>query len=323
MSESPVPPVPVLPFPSRINPYTADLAGPLLRWAKEEAALPESAVAAWKAARFDVLVGRMYPFADRDLLPEIGQAVLWLFLYDDHLDPGRPGADPGHAGRSARRAAQILTKPSSARPPSDPLLLSLWDVSRKLRERGGDPWWRRCAKDLTDFLDSMRSEVSARAEHRSPDLRSYLLARRRTSGWMLLADLVELCTGHLSERARRTELHTQLRESSADVACAVNDLLSLEKEVATGELHNQVLIRQRLHSCDRPTAQTLTLRWMNARLEDYFRVRDRFQRCRRDGVRPTRAAQSAGTPYTDGLESLMRGSLDWSRETGRYSHRSP
>ncbi|MFF5106696.1 hypothetical protein [Streptomyces sp. NPDC000134] len=302
MNRSPVPLAPDLPFPARINPHTSDLAGPLLRWATDLAALPGSAVADWRAARFDVLVGRMYPLADSDLLPVIGRGVLWLFLYDDHLDPGRPGADPVRAEVTTRLATRVVDEPWTPSPP-DPLLRALWEVCQQLRERGDAAWWRRCAGDLTDFLDSMRHEVSARAAHRPPALSAYLDARRRTSGWMVLTDLAELCTGQLPAGIHHSNLFERLRASSADVACAVNDLLSLEKEAAAGELHNQVLIRQRLHRCDRPTARRLTLRWARARLGDYTRDRERFR----------------DTSYTDGLESLMRGSLDWSRETARYS----
>ncbi|MFF6824794.1 hypothetical protein [Streptomyces longwoodensis] len=306
MSGARLPLVLDLPFAPQVNPNATSLAEPLLRWAREHAALPDRAVAAWRAARFDLLVGRMYPQADICLLPVIGRGVLWLFLYDDHLDPGRPGASPAYARRCAQLAARIVTDPT-AQIPSDPLLRALRDVSRQLRQVGGDSWWRRYAEDLTDFLESMQHEVSTRTAHHMPDLRSYVTARRRTSGWMLLTDLVELCSGQLPDPTYRTGLHTRLREASADVACAVNDLLSLEKEVAAGEVHNQVLIRERQHSCDRRSARDATLRWMRTRLEDYVRDRDRFP----------------DASYLNGLESLMRGSLDWSMETGRYSPRSP
>ena len=100
------------------------------------------------------------------------------------------------------------------------------------------------------------------------------------------------------------------RTAAADVACAINDLLSLNKERQAGEQHNLVLVLQREFNCDLTEAIAQTHAWIDARLNAYLAARVRLLEAH---------AQVSGIEsYVQGIENLMRGSVDWSMETSRY-----
>lgn len=311
----PVSAEPTLPFPARINPGVDALKRHLDSWVAELNILPDDAVTAWSDGRYERLVARMYPTGDTPLLELSGEVVLWLFLYDDVLDPGGSGGNPQYARAAGTSAVQILDGRSPT-PPEDPVLLVLWQLRERLLPLCGPAWWQRLVTDMRDFTESLYREVEARVNNTLPDIHEYLAARRFTSGWPILTDLVELTArAEVPAELRRSAAYADVRCASGDVACTINDILSLRKEITAGERHNLVLILQDLHGFGLDEAMNLALRRMADRLGDYLDARGRFLAHDAAADAPTREAM---TRYVTGLESLMRGSLDWSLETGRY-----
>ncbi|TDD75071.1 terpene synthase family protein [Actinomadura rubrisoli] len=304
-SASPRPPLLDLPFPSRCNPELDGLAAHLRRRIGDSGLIEEAALPAWESGRYERLVGRMFPAAPEPLLNLIGEAVLWLFLVDDHLDPGRPGGDPACAERLRHGVVRVLAGERG----EDPLPRWLCRWCPRIRDIAGPRWWSRCAADLRDFTTAICDEVGARTDG-VPALEAYVPARRLTSGWGVLSDLVELDSG--AEGIRSAALWSELRWTAADVACAVNDILSLRKEVEAGEQHNLVFVLAVRGRRSIPDAVEVADQWLRRRLSDYLDVRERF-------VAADRHRGGAGAArYARGLEHLMRGSRDWSVETGRY-----
>ncbi|MGW0998423.1 terpene synthase family protein [Streptomyces sp. NPDC002520] len=275
----------------------------------------------WSGGRYARLVARMYPDAPLDRLGLVCDAVLWLFLYDDHLRPGDdPENDQSRARRLAAVTAQVVGGLLDERP--EPPLGALWDLRGPLLEMGGAKWWRRCAEDLCAFADSLYEEARSRAAQALPGMDAYVALRRRTSGWGLLTDLVEFAAdAPLPAFLLQSPEYEEMRWAAGDVACAVNDILSLRKELAEGECHNLVLILQNRSGSERAETNREIERWIAARLTDYHNARDGFlARCDRG---PLQAEQRpVALAYIRGLEHLMRGSLDWSLESGRYQEPS-
>lgn len=306
-----VPPI-ELPFPHRLNPHTEALADSLWRWVRGTGALAPTTEATWSAIRYDWLMGCMYPTAPLRSLEAIGQVVLWLFLYDDHLDPGGAADDPRRALDLAHGVARLLRETSAPRP-DDPVLVLLWRWCADFQGKALGGWWRRCAVDLAQCATGIAQEVAMRSAGVVPDARTYLTHRRVTVGWGLLTDLIEFADGaELPDRVRRPADFQRLRWSAGDITCAINDLLSLGKELRAGESHNLVLVLHRTEGCDLPTAVDRVHRWLTRRLGDYLSLRDRLRR-----TCPP-ADRVALDRYAEGLECLMRGVVDWCSESGRY-----
>jgi Terpene synthase family 2, C-terminal metal binding len=306
----------VPPFASRINPGADALQEHCDAWAERSGMLEIVGPGKWRAARYGRLVARMYPQARAAELELIGEAVLWLFLYDDYLPPGEPAVEQRRTRRLADLTAAALSGGLAERPESP--VGPLWDLRERMLAAGDLEWWQRCAADVRDFAEAIHRESFSRAEPVPPPLDVYVPLRRATSGWALLTDLVELAVGTALPKAMlHLPEYEEMRWTSGDAACAINDLLSLDKELAAGEFHNLVLVIQRSDVCGREEALDLVELRIADHLFWYQDARDRFlHRC--DSGPFDEAERAAAHGYARGLEHLVRGSLDWSRESGRY-----
>lgn len=303
--------LPQLPFPSRINPFTPQLEMHLEQLSADLKLYDIDSLARWRAAAFHRLTGRMYPSAAESHLAAIGEVVLWLFIVDDYLDPGMPGSDIQYRSELPHKIEQLLAGEPSGVTCGDPLLECARRFSASLGPLASPHWWKRFAIHLLQFVESIRREASVHAAGVSPDRSTYLAHRQSTSGWQLLVDLVELeGQVELPDAFIESESRVSWCMAAADVACGINDILSLSKELSAGEQHNLVLILQREHDCPLAEALAHARVWIDARLEEYFTARLNLldQHAHVPGI----------TTYVQGVENLMRGSVDWSMDTGRY-----
>ncbi|MFI7344038.1 hypothetical protein ACIBUY_39615 [Streptomyces sp. NPDC050085] len=287
-------PVYDLPFPARLNPRAGLLEEHMRRRGLAS------------KARFDQLVARMYPTAPWPLLGSIGQIIVWLFLYDDRLDPG---GTPSAHDEFVRSTEQALTEAGPGGS-ADPVVRCLASWRAEVESTVPAAWWQNCVADLVEVVRSIAREHRAQD---FPSLDAYRSARLHTSGWTLLTDLAELADDAvLPQSMRHLPMVRQLRVTAGDVACAVNDLLSLGKEIKAGECHNQVLIVRREEECTLQEAIERTENWAAGRLRDYLNLRGAL-------VSDSHVRQRALVDrYATGMENLMRGSLDWSIGTSRY-----
>jgi hypothetical protein len=306
-----------LPFASMINPFSAELEMHLATFFSEIEIGAAERLNNWRSCRYDQLVARMYPSAASPFLMPTSEAVIWLFLLDDFLDPGGPGDDRETANRLIDSLGAVLTG-ADVTPTDDPLLRILARLRTNLLPRVSATWWERFSEDVITHALSIRDELNDRALGESPELTSYLARRRISSGWMMLIDLVELNEAYeLPEAVRRCAEHAELVASSAEVASTINDILSLSKEINRGEFHNIVLILQKSVQCSLQEAISLACERVSIRLEEYQQARAGFL-ARFNEEQLLLAEREAIARYVAGLENLMRGSLDWSTETGRY-----
>ena len=279
---------------SGLNPHTGTLAEHIADL------IARTGLRRWQEARFELLLCRMYPTAELPLLRTAAAATLWLFLVDEHLDPGGPGDDPDYSGWFA---AEMETLSSRTRT-TDPLLRAAQALLDEA-EPAPEVWRRRFRGHLRDFAAAMHREVVERAAGHSPPIARYVEARRVTSGWAILTDFAERPdaeSGVLS-----TSAYQRLRQAAGDVTFGVNDLLSLEREMAAGERHNLVLIARTEHGGSLESARRWADDWVAVRLRDYLTARAEL-----------RPAGGLADDRIAAVDALVRGTLDWSRETGRY-----
>jgi 5-epi-alpha-selinene synthase len=307
-----------LPFASTINPFSAELEVHIATFLSEIGIGAAGRRNNWCSGRYDQLVARMYPTAPLPLLMATSEAVLWLFLYDDFLDPGGPGDDRVTASQIMDNLRAVLEGACAPRP-EEPVFRCLARVRTNLLPMVSPTWWKRYSEDVLTHALSIRDELNERMLGESPELSSYLARRRISSGWIILTDFVELNEAfELPEVVQRCAEHTELIASSAEVASTINDILSLRKEINRGELHNIVLILQKSAQCSLEEAISLACARVKLRLEGYHSVRASFL-ARFDGPEFSPAEREGIEHYVTGLENLMRGSLDWSTKTSRYA----
>jgi hypothetical protein len=95
-----------------------------------------------------------------------------------------------------------------------------------------------------------------------------------------------------------------------------NDIVSLEKELRVGDVHNLVIVlRQEYHlSVQEAVAQAARL--FNARMREYVELERRLPSL---GVESDARLQR----YLAGLRCWVRGNMDWSYESARYGKSRP
>jgi terpene synthase-like protein len=298
--------LPGLPFPTGVNQHVDLLDQHLDTVAARYGNSAATERSRWAALCFGRLAALMYPDAPQALLTLSGEALVWIFEYDDYL-LGLPDEDEERtAWRLKGLTARVLSGEATSRP-ATPLGL-LWDICGRARMAADLAWWLRFRHDVQDFADLMYDEACSRAERRPPAPEDYQRLRRGTSGWALLTDLAELAAGRpLPPEVTSAEHYRRLRWAAGDIACAINDLLSYPKELAAGEYHNLVMVLAHSRQVSVAEAQDAVTATIAAALADYELARADFL---------LRFPREAG--YVRALEHLTRGSLDWSLESGRY-----
>jgi terpene synthase-like protein len=266
------------------------------------------------------LAARVYASAVSSLkLAAAADWIGWLFFLDDQLDEGHVGRDPAAAHAFLQPLAESLCdKPANWPPVGSPLRAALSDIRRRMLPAMPVAWQGRFTRHVADYLNGCEWEAANRAHGRVPCLDEFP-SRRRTAGaiWPSL-DLLEFVTdAPLPDRVYGDPLFAEMCEAAADVVCWTDDLLTLDKERACGDVHNLVIVLERATGCTTTVAMMRAAHQIDSRLADFMRcecrLEEMFGRIRADD-----AVQVAAQKYTAGLRNWMRGHLDWGLHTIRY-----
>lgn len=202
------------------------------------------------------LAGLLYPEASN---PEDAQLVAdwcaWLLLRDDRWDSTE---NPEEWERLAAcdRAYLRLMRRAPGRPISvayadgegDGLYRSLADLCIRLRERARrerlpDPVDRRLVAVMKGFFFASVRETAYQRRGECPTLSDYVGMRSVTGGLDILTFVLAALDGiHLPRALLEDTTVLRLTAASHNVCCWHNDLVSLNKELVAGEVHNLVLV---------------------------------------------------------------------------------
>ena len=209
------------------------------------------------AMNIGALAALLYPEASS---PEDVQLVAdwcaWLLLRDDRWDATESpkewerlaGRDRAYL-RLMRQAS--IQKVSDAYTGDDGLYKALADLCTRLRKRAleegvPDPVDRRLIAVMKGFFFASVRETAYQHRGDCPNLSEYVKMRSVTGGLDILTfvlaalDGIRLPKGLLDEPAVR-----RLTDASHNVCCWHNDLVSLNKEIMGGEVHNLILVLQK------------------------------------------------------------------------------
>ncbi|URN14494.1 hypothetical protein LUW77_28650 [Streptomyces radiopugnans] len=154
-----------------------------------------------------------------------------------------------------------------------------------------------------------------------PTVEEFLAARRHTIGIQPCLDLAE----RFGRYTLPSALHgghplKEMRRITDEVAIFVNDIVSLDKELAVGDVNNTVVLLR--HGTGRPLPDCVR--------EVRAAANGRVARFRELAAGLPALLEAAGVPgktrahvedYVDGMRNVMRGNLDWSLESRRVRRR--
>ncbi|HZG06095.1 MAG TPA: isoafricanol synthase [Streptomyces sp.] len=308
-----------IPFPSRISPDVERARAHTLRWLRDFGLLRgASAFEEYDALRLERAMARFYPRATGEDLMLATDVNGWFFVFDDQFD-GRLGRRPDAVARLVDSLVEVMEEgepPAGA--PANPLVDSFRDLWHRVND-GMPPVWReRFGRHWRGYLLAHHREALNRSGDALPTVEEFLSARRHSIGIQPCLDLAERCGRY----ALPPELHDgsplrEMRRITDDVAIFVNDLVSLDKELAVGDVNNTVILLQRATGRPLQECALEICALANGRVARFLEHAARLPGLLAAGGAPAQT-RARVEDYVDAMRNVMRGNLDWSLESGRY-----
>lgn len=304
-----------IPFPGRISPDADRARRVHLAWPRSHGLLPGPAAERrhLMGAYADLAAGFHPTATGADLDLGVDQQS-WYFLFDDHFD-GPVGSDPDAVRALVREVASTLDGPGAARHPLARAFADLW--GRSAAGMSG-AWRARAAADWRMYLDGYVGEAHARSRARPPAFADHLALRTRTIGALPVLDMAER-VGHYEcpARALASPLLGDLRQLAVEVVILDNDIVSVEKEEAVGEI-NLVLLLQGERRCSRTAAMELMRAMVEERTNRFIALEQELPALA-ESLGLDETERTALERYDhDALRTLMRGAYDWHQSVERY-----
>jgi hypothetical protein len=300
------------PFPSQISPYVQEVHVHSLWWVKHFRLVQQAvALRRFSAARSAWLAARTHPCAGFRELALICDWCVWLFMFDDQFDDGALGKQPERMQPVLEHLLEVVS--ASAASPQGPIAEALSDFWQRAARYTNTNWQRRFVRDLAEYFDAYLWEAHNRLQEQVPAVDAYIDQRRRTGSLATLFDLIDISQRvDLPLPVYESQELQILRRTASNVVCWVNDLYSLRKELARGEINNLVVVLQHAHNSSLQEAVDRAGAMIEEEVRLFLDTEQQLPAC------SPALDQDRGKYLTD-LRAWMRGSLDWSRETPRYS----
>jgi 5-epi-alpha-selinene synthase len=301
------------PFPPAINRHADTIHENTVEWLLRFRVFEgEVAYRKFYATNIGRLAARFHPNASLEILQLVSDWYAWMFFRDDQRDESELGKDPIKLAAMNARFLEIL-KGAEPATEEDSLAHALWDLRQRLRVRSPTgTWTRRFIRSVRDHFDSTVWEAANRLEGLTPDIRTYVRMRPITGGLFVDTEFIEIAEQtHLPSEVRQHRDVKLLMQASNNVVCWANDIISLEKEVQRGDVHNLVLVLQQKLDLSLQEAIDRAAEMYNAEIQTFVKLEPHLP--------------SFGKPvdanlrtFVSVLRTRMRGNLDWSLESGRY-----
>jgi hypothetical protein len=231
-------------------------------------------------------------------------------MVDDLCDEASLGREPKRLQALHGELIERMKNPRPVRGGESPLVLGLIELWEQMRSRAAPGWATRFIHSFEDYTRGCLWEAENRALQRVPSVAEYIERRRQTSAVYVFFDLIELAEQVTLPDEVHRHLHG-LKMRANDGVAWFNDIISLEKELRAGDVHNLVIVLQHEHQLSVQAAVNQAARLFNARMQGYIELEERMPSFGAEIDEPLRR-------YLRGLRSWVRGNMDWSFETGRY-----
>ncbi|MYS19741.1 avermitilol synthase [Streptomyces sp. DvalAA-14] len=327
-----------IPFPARLNRHAERARQHTLQWAQGMGLLTgDVATAEYDALRLERLMAYFYPDATAAGLELAADFNAWFFIFDDQFDgglgtrpeeirrvvdtlvgtmtvQGHPPAGPRDTS-GARRAGDV---PGPGGEQDTPLVRAFRDIWLRSTASAPNAWRLRFREHWRAYLAAHEGEARQRNAERPPSFEQFLDIRRDSIGVRPCLDFTERCGGYtLPDDLHGWPALREMREITGDVVIFVNDIVSLLKELAVGDVNNSVVVHRAHKGCTIEESVEYISALANTRT-------DRFEQLAavlpgtldRRGV-PRETCEHV-SHYVDGMRHLMAGNLAWSLATSRY-----
>jgi Terpene synthase family 2, C-terminal metal binding len=310
-----------IPFQARPNLHAERARQHTRQWAQQMGLLTgDAAVAAYDALRLERLMAYFYPDATARDLELACDLNAWFFIFDDQFD-GPLGTRPEEIRPMVDALVATMTVEDRPCPPGDrdaSLVRAFRDVW--LRTTAGTPhhWRLRLRRHWQAYLAAHETEAHHRNAARPPSLRQFLAVRRHTIGVQPCLDFTERCGGYtLPDDLHGSLPLREMREITVDVVIFVNDIVSLAKELAAGDINNSVVVHREQQGCTLQESVAHITGLTNARTARFTRLTAALPGTLAERGVPRQTRRHIDH-YVESMRHLMAGNLTWSLSTSRY-----
>lgn len=300
------------PFPSAINVHAATVQYATLKWAHHFGLIRgERAAQRLNSRYYGELMARAYPHARLESLQLVSDWNTWLFFLDDQCDETGLGNAPS---KLAQVHACLLAILRGAAPSADdgPQSRALWDLTNRLYAQAGEAWLRRFSSRVEEYFAANVWEATNRLQGTMPDVATYRAMRPFTGAVYTYLQLIEFTEQLDLPPAvhNHADVH-RLAQMTNNCICWSNDIISLEKELRHGDVHNLVLILRSEQNLTIQAAVDQVAALHNAEVRAFTAL----------AARPPSFGAGVDADirrYIRGMQHWMRANLDWSAATTRY-----
>ncbi|MFJ3233801.1 terpene cyclase [Streptomyces sp. NPDC086787] len=307
-----------LPAPAGISPDLDAARRRNLDWVNRLGLVDEGRSLNWYTS-WDMprLAALGFPCARGPALDLCADAMALFFVFDDQFD-GFLGRDPARAAAVCQKMIDIVHGALPG-PGANPCSLAFADIWARSTDGAHPGWVMRTAHEWEYYFATQAHEAIGRLRGTPADMETYLQVRRGIAATDLPLSLGERAAGiTVPAAAFHSPQLRIMRQAAIDVTFMCNDVYSLEKEEARGDMDNLVLVIEHSHRCTRDEAIT------GARREVRLRV-ERFQElalqvpglCAQLGLTGGEAADV--DTYVEMMDAWMSGYHAWQTRTHRYT----
>lgn len=262
----------------------------------------------YMAQGFTSLASTLHPQASREWEVALGKWYCWAFLHDDRCDASELGRQPARIKALTDRLAALFAG-ATVHPEDEPLGHALIDLRGDLLMLGGAAWFAELSTELGHYFAALQWEAHNRAAATTPSVSRYLEMRPVTVG-LRIDDLFSRADKvAMPERSDGQPL-LELTRLANELVCWSNDLVSLDKELQQGDVHNLVQVLQHEYGLSLQEAVEQAKQQHDETLHDYLdaeqSVRQKFKDWRDLEL------------YLELLRARIRGIHDWAIVSGRY-----
>ena len=306
-----------LPFELQPGPDPEDARARNLQWVQQHGlVVGEQALDWYRSWDMPRLAAYGFPYVQQPESDLCTDAMAFFFVFDDQFD-GPLGLLPGQVARVCQGLIDIVHG-AVPQPGADPCTLAFANLWRRWAETAAPGWVARVAHEWEYYFAAHAHEAINRRRAVPADMEQYLQVRRGVAATGLPVSLGERAAAIIVPAAAFHSPQLRImREITVDVTLMCNDVYSLEKEEARGDMDNLVLVLEHARGCSRETA-------VSAARDEVHRRVARFQQlagqvpamCHQLAL--TTAQQGAVTAYVQVMTAWMVGYHTWQTQTLRY-----
>ncbi|MFI0743434.1 hypothetical protein ACH4PU_36000 [Streptomyces sp. NPDC021100] len=305
-----------IPFPPALNPNLERARPGHMAWLREQGLIRTTHEAElYLFMQISEATAYTYNRADPDELRLALDMVGWTALFNDQFD-GPTGKQPERTRAVCQELVQLTRRPPGAGEPKTAATRAWVDVWRRSCHRMSEAWRERAAANWREYIASHTDETDNRTTSSRPSAEEYPRLRRATVGMGPYLDLTERV--YHAELPAQLDQHpalNRMRTLATDVVWLIDDVHSVEREQARGDVHNFVLLLERDRS--RPEAiGSIQARVAQATAE--FRQLETRSKALPDELGLTGSQAQALTCYLASMRDFMSGTYQWLRTSPRF-----